>query len=140
MASRGLTDLAIRNLKGVHSPARDTRPWRSLCRNPTVRPARLRREVSLQWCAQEADAAGGVTLAQARKLAADAVYAVAQGNDPATAKKSAQATAAAAAANTVEAVCREYLRREGGKAPNTGRDRELVLGRLVYPILGGQAG
>jgi integrase len=77
----------------------------------------------------------GLTLAAARRLAAEAMYALAQGIDPAEAKKAAAAKAAAAAANTVAAVCEEYLRREGGKL-RTVDQRISILNRLVYPALG----
>jgi integrase len=77
----------------------------------------------------------GVTLAQARKLAADAMFEVARGNDPGEARKAAQQQAELAAADTVAAVCREYIRREHAKL-RTARPRESVLERLVYPAIG----
>jgi integrase len=77
----------------------------------------------------------GILLAAARKAAADALYEVEQGRDPAAAKKVAKAKAAAAAADTVEAICTEYLEREG-KRLRTAAVREATLRRLVYPTLG----
>ena len=77
----------------------------------------------------------GVTLAAARKLAADAMFEVARGIDPGEAKKATQRQAAVAAADTVEAVCREYSRREHGKLRTAGQ-RESILERLVYPAIG----
>lgn len=76
-----------------------------------------------------------MTLAAARKLAAQAMHEVGQGRDPALAKKVARRTAAAAAADTVEAVCTEFLAREG-KSLRSAKWRESILRRLVYPELG----
>ena len=77
----------------------------------------------------------GVMLAQARQLAADAMFAVAQGRDPAVAKQQAKDKTAAAAADTVRAIGDEYLKREGHKL-RTLPLREDILRRLIYPALG----
>ena len=77
----------------------------------------------------------GVTLAAAHKLAADAMFEVARGNDPVEAKKAAQRQAAAKASDTVEGVCREYVGREHGRL-RTATQRESILQRLVYPAIG----
>jgi len=76
-----------------------------------------------------------LTLAAARKGAADALHELAQGHDPAAARKAAALTAAAARANTVVAVCEEYLKREGNRL-RTADQRVSILRRLVYPVLG----
>ena len=68
----------------------------------------------------------GVSLATARKLAADALHAVAQGHDPSAAKKVQRAEFAAAAVNTVQFVCEEYFKREHGKL-RSAVDRESAL-------------
>jgi len=77
----------------------------------------------------------GLTLAAARKLAGDALLAVEQGRDPAAAKATRQKIKAAKA-NTVQALCENYLTREAGKL-RTGHARQRVLERLVYPEIGG---
>jgi integrase len=77
----------------------------------------------------------GVSLAGARKLAGDAMYEVEQGRDPAETKKDTRAKLKAAKANTVQALCESYLKREGGKL-RTEHARKLVLERLVYPAIG----
>ena len=77
----------------------------------------------------------GINLATARKAAADAMHAVAQGHDPGEAKKQTKTKAAAAAINTVQNICEEYLQREGGKL-RTAADREATLRLHVYPALG----
>jgi integrase len=78
---------------------------------------------------------GHIGLAAARKLAGDALFEVAQGRDPALAKKAAKAKAANAGANTVKAVCEKYLAQEGKKL-RTAADRSATLKRLVYPQIG----
>src|SRR5215470_6116736 len=75
-----------------------------------------------------------LTLAAARKTAADALHELAQGHDPAAARKAAALTAAAARANTVVAVCEEYLKRESSRL-RTADQRVSILRRLVYPVL-----
>jgi integrase len=134
---RRLTDIAIQNLKP--GPARREIP------DPGARGlylilhtsgktsfavryryAGLPRKLTLQ---------AGVSLSAARKLAADALHEVAQGRDPSEAKKADKKKNAAAAVNTVEFVCREFMAREG-KNLRTRAPREALLERLVYPALG----
>ena len=79
----------------------------------------------------------GVTLSAARKLAADAMHEVAQGHDPAEAKVAANARAIRAKADTVEAICTEFMQREGRKL-RTVKARESALKRLVYPAIGAE--
>ena len=77
----------------------------------------------------------GATLAAARKLATDALYDVERGIDPAGAKRETRAKIEAAKADTVRALCEGYLKREANKI-RTGRERGLILERLVYPAIG----
>jgi integrase len=77
----------------------------------------------------------GITLAAARKAAANALYEVEQGRDPSAAKRQAKQVHRAAAENTFRAVAEEFFRREGGRL-RTGVARENDLERLVYPTLG----
>src|SRR5262249_50288274 len=76
-----------------------------------------------------------LTLAAARKGAADALHELAQGHDPAAASADAKLKAAAAQANTLAAVAAEYLKREGGKL-RTLDQRVSILNRLILPVLG----
>ncbi len=80
---------------------------------------------------------GGIELAVARKLCADAMLEVAQGRDPSEAKKTAKAKALDASEDSVKAVCENYLKREGVKLRSI-RAREVALQRLVYPTFGSQ--
>jgi integrase len=132
-----LTDIAIRNLKPravrYELPDPGARGL-YVCVFPSgktsfvvrYRHAGVHRKLTLQ---------AGVSLASARKLAADALHEVAQGRDPSAAKKEARAKTAAAAVNTVQFVCEEYFKREHGKL-RSAADRESALRRLVFPVLG----
>jgi integrase len=77
----------------------------------------------------------GVSLAAARKLAADAMHEVTQGRDPTEAKKDAKTKVATARLNTVANIWEEYFQRENGKL-RTARQRERVVHRLILPALG----
>jgi integrase len=79
----------------------------------------------------------GVSLADARRLASDAMYAVEKGTDPRDIKKTEKAKATAAAVNTLQYVCERYFKREHGKL-RSAADREAALRRLVFPVLGGR--
>jgi integrase len=63
------------------------------------------------------------------------LLAVEQGHDPAQTKKETRAKIKAAKADSVQALCENYLKREGGKL-RTGYERQRVLERLVYPSIG----
>jgi integrase len=74
-------------------------------------------------------------LAAARKLAANALFDLAQGKDPGEAKRIARQANAVAGVDTLKAVCDEYLKREGSKI-RSGDLRGKILARLVHPRLG----
>jgi integrase len=76
-----------------------------------------------------------VSLHDARVAAAEALKQVKLGNDPAKARQDAKVKADAAKANTLTAVCENYLKREGGKL-RTLDQRVSILRRLIYPELG----
>jgi Arm DNA-binding domain/Phage integrase central domain len=137
MSTRGFTDIAIKNLKacdvrreipdpggaGLYAVVQPSgsKSWAVRYRfNGTPRKLTLK---------------GGITPKAARKLAGDALYEVEQGRDPAEDKKTAKQMAAKARANTVQALCESYLKREGNKL-RTEHARKRVLERLVYPKLG----
>ena len=77
----------------------------------------------------------GVGLAAARKLAADALFEVAQGRDPAAVKQREREEKRLAAGDTLESICAEFFRREGEKI-RSSRERQRILDRLVFPALG----
>jgi integrase len=78
---------------------------------------------------------GGLTLAAARSCASDALLNLEKGIDPASAKKETRAKIKAAKADTVQALCENYLKREVAKL-RTGAERKRTLERLVFPTLG----
>jgi integrase len=78
---------------------------------------------------------GGLTLAAARKAAADALYEITQGRDPGAARRQQKQAQRLAATDTVQAICEDYFRREGSKL-RSGRRRQHELEQKVYPVLG----
>ena len=135
--AKGFTDIAIRNLKagdvrreipdpGAHGLYVVVQPSGKKSFAVRYRFGGTPRKLTLP---------GALTLAAARKLASDALYEVAKGNDPAESKKAAQQKAKTAATNTVQALCESYMKREGGKL-RTGHERRRVRERLVYPAIG----
>jgi integrase len=132
-----LTDIAIRNLKpkghryelpdpGARGLYVIVFPSGKTSFAVRYRHAGVPRKLTLQ---------AGVSLAAARKLAAEAMHEIAQGRDPAATKKETKARIAAAAVNTVQAVAEEYFKREHGKL-RSAADREAALRRLVFPVIG----
>jgi integrase len=73
----------------------------------------------------------GLSLADARRLAAQAVYEIQIGTDPRDKRKSEERKSA----NTLQAVCERYLKREGAGL-RSARQRECALRRLAFPVLG----
>jgi integrase len=132
-----LTDLAIRNLKA--STKRQEIPDQQqrglyVVVQPTgskVFAVRYRyngrpRKLTLQ---------PGIGLAEARKEAAEALYQVQRGTDPAEAKIRTQEEKRAAEADTLEAIAAEFFKREGPKLRTT-KKWESTLRRLVLPKFG----
>ena len=72
----------------------------------------------------------GITIEQARKLAADALFEVSQGKDPAAAKAVKHGSK-----DTVQGVAEEFLLRHQGKLRSVTQ-YERILRRLVLPELG----
>jgi len=76
-----------------------------------------------------------ITLAGARKLATDALHKLKQDVDPGAAKLEAKRATKAAKADTLQAIAEEYLKREGPKLRTLGQRRD-TFERLIYPVLG----
>jgi integrase len=76
-----------------------------------------------------------LSLAAARKLAAETLHQVELGHDPQGAKKAGRLVAQAAAADTFQAIAETYLAREGNGLRTADR-RRADLERLVYPVMG----
>ena len=77
----------------------------------------------------------GISLAAARKAAADALFELSQGRDPGAAKQQTRQAQRLAAADTFQAVATEYMRREGKKLRSADW-RQRALERHVFPIIG----
>src|SRR4029077_20589836 len=112
-----LTDIAVRNLKPSATrrelPDRGQRGLYCIVQPSGAKAFAVRyrfagrpRKLTLQ---------PGIGLAAARKEAADALYQVQQGKDPAAAKARAREKQRASAADTLEAVSAEFFKREGGR-------------------------
>jgi integrase len=138
-----LTDLAIKNLK-----AGPTRQEISDGKNGlfVVLQPGGRRSFAVRYRfggkSRKLTLSRGITLAAARKAAADAIHEVEQGRDPATAKRRAVEVQRVAAANTFRAIAEQYLEREAkkgaGERLRSLEWRRALLERLVYPTLGDQ--
>jgi integrase len=135
--ARALTDIAIRNLRA--EPKRREIPdpgARGLY--VVVQPSGMKSyAVRFRYAgkSRKLTLQAGITLAAARKAAADALFEVARGRDPGIAKGQAKQAQRLAAQDTFKAVAEEYQKREGDRL-RTARPRRAALERLVYPILG----
>jgi integrase len=78
----------------------------------------------------------GVTLAQARKLTADAMYKLHEGTNPKDEHKAKAAKAIDAHANTVRAVLERYLLTGEAKELRTLKAKKATFERSVYPVIG----
>jgi integrase len=76
-----------------------------------------------------------VPLKAAMKQAKAVIGQVAKGGDPVAEKREAEAAARAAISGTLEAVAKEYLKRDGAKLRSKG-ERERILKKYLYPTLG----
>jgi integrase len=134
--AKALTDIAIQKLKA--GPTRREIPDRTPLLYLIVQPTGRRRfalRYRFDGRTRKVTLPTGLSLAAARKMAADAALELDRGVDPREARNAARAKAAAAAADTLRAICGKYLAREGGKL-RTLRQRERVLARHIYPALG----
>jgi integrase len=79
----------------------------------------------------------GITLAAARKIAADALFQLEQGIDPATARQQARQEQRLAASDTLQAVTAEYLRRMRREGRLRSIERTArVFEQKILPALG----
>jgi integrase len=78
---------------------------------------------------------GGLSLAAVRRAAADALYQVEQGTDPAVTRAQQKQKQRLADADTFAAVAANYFRREG-RGLRSAERRRRTLDRLVIPVLG----
>jgi len=142
--ARAFTDIAIRNLKPGPTrrelPDPGARGLYVVVQPSGVKSFAVRYRHSGK--PRKLTLTSGITLAAARKAAADALYQVEQGHDPSTARRQAKQAQRLAAADTFKAVAEEYFQRGGDAGKGGGANlrskawREAALERLVYPTLG----
>lgn len=77
----------------------------------------------------------GISLAAARKATADALFEVSQGRDPSVAKARLREECRTAAADTFEAVCANFFKRDGAHL-RSANDWQRDLKRQVFPAFG----
>lgn len=137
--AKGLTDIAIRNLK-PGATRREVPDGKGLY--VVVQPSgRMSYAVRYRFDGRprKLTLPSGVTLAGARKLAADAMFGLAQGRDPAAVKRAAKQALRLAKQDTFQAIATEWLRRESLKPEEKRlrslRWREQVFQRHVYSAL-----
>jgi integrase len=83
----------------------------------------------------------GISLSAARKFAAQAMHAVAEGHDPAVEKKVARAKVRAekagiVAPDTLKAICVRHFQDTDVKKLRSAYERERVISKYVLPVLG----
>ena len=134
-----LTDIAVRNLKpkahryevpdsgcaGLYCVVQPGTGRKSFC--VRYRVGRQTRKLTLDR---------GLSLAAARKLAADAMLAVAQGRDPAAEKRDTKRRTAGAAASTLAHIVTKYYQDPRVKALRSSAESEARLRRNVLPVFG----
>jgi integrase len=138
---RGLTDFQVKNAKprpvGYEISDDDQRGLR-LAVHPTGQKSwvvRYRRPVSGK--SRKLTLKPGLGLAEARKLAGDAMFQVAQGIDPIDAKREQKQAEVTAVEGTLNAVCKQYLKIATSKLRSHGFYKS-VLDRHILPHLGEQ--
>jgi integrase len=135
-ASRVLTDISIRNLKP--GPHRREIP----APHPlyvVVQPSGRKRFALRYRFGGKPDKLTlplGISLAAARKLAAEAMYEVSQGRDPKAEGKARVEKAERAKADTLRSIAEAYLARDGKKLRSID-ERKRIFERLIFPVLGG---
>jgi integrase len=138
-----LTDLAIKNLRA--GPARqeisDGKNGLFVVVHPGGRKSFVVR-YRFNGRTRKLTLPRGITLAAARKAAADAIHEVEQNRDPSATKRQAKEAQRVSAANTFRAIAEQYLEREAkkkeGERLRSLEWRRALLERLVYPTLGDQ--
>ena len=135
--AKGLTDVTIRNLKP--GPARREVPDHAarglyLVVQPSgVKTFAVRYRFLGKNC--KLTLTRGISLAAARKSAADAMFEIEQGRDPAAQKRAAKQARRLAAGDTFGNIATEYFKREGDRLRSADWQRR-ALQRLILPTLG----
>jgi integrase len=134
MESRGgLTDLKVRNLKPDKSKRLEIPDGKQAGLYLVLQPSGKRRfaiRYRINGHPKKLTLKSGLSLADARRTAADAMYEVEKGSDPRETRRKETTKN-----DTLRSVCERYLKREGDKLRSIA-ERESALRRLVYPVLG----
>jgi integrase len=137
---KNLTEIGLQNLRPQPKPyeIRDTKSvlrvvvfpsgeQRFICRYRFTDDKGTRtRKLTLQ---------SGLSLADARIAVADAMKLLSAGRDPAEVKNAANASAAAADADTLQTVAELYLSRDGKKLKSVAEQRRCFVNH-IFPVLG----
>jgi integrase len=139
--TKALTDITIQKLKPgskrFEVPDPGARGLRVVVQ-PTGRKSFAVRYRNAAGRARKLTLPTGITLAAARKLAADALLEVAQGKDPGTAKQAARRTAGARGEDTVARLAAEFVEKHAKRhtRPSSIRATEAAFRNIVLPAWG----
>jgi integrase len=138
---RPLTDITIANLKPRAAPFEVPDPGARGLRvvvYPTGRKSFIVRYRNAAGRTRKLTLTPGVTLAAARKLAADALLEVAQDKDPATTKQAERSGARSRAGDTVERLAADFIERhaKAKTRENSWRATAGIFRNIVLPAWG----
>ena len=138
---RALTDIAIQNLRPravrYEVPDPGARGLRVVVQPSGFKSYAVRyRNAAGRAC--KLTLKGGITLAAARKLAADAMLEVAQGRDPGIAKRDARRAAGARADDTIERLAVQFIEQHAKRKTreNSWRQTDGIFRNIVLPAWG----
>jgi hypothetical protein len=138
---RALTDIAIQNLKAravrYEVPDPGARGLRVVVQPTGSKSYAVRYRNATGW-ARKLTLPDGITLAAARKLAADALLEVAQGKDPGTAKQDARRGARSRVDDTVERLADQFIEQHVKRKtrPNSSRATIGIFRNIILPAWG----
>jgi integrase len=136
---KGLTDFQVKNAKPKAEPYEisdgDQRGLRLAIQPSGAKSWVVRYRHPIDGRSRKLTLPPGLGLAHARKLAADAMFQVAQGIDPINAKREQKQAAVAAVEGTLAAVAKQYLDLAASKL-RSHRAYERILKRHILPRLG----
>jgi integrase len=137
--NKALTDFAVKNAKaksvGYEISDGGQRGLRLSVRPSGAKSWVVRFRHPVSGISRKLTLPPGLTLAQARKLASDAMFEVAQGRDPIQTKRAEKEAQIAAVEGTLASVVKTYMDLAGSKLRSAGQYRR-ALARDILPKLG----